>query len=90
MFFLRRWGHRQLLASWFGYWIALLAVIAAPALLQYWRIARTDGHGQVSIEISAGPLEMAAWIFGPPLAIFVLWLVARPKRATVARESRRD
>ena len=78
--FLRRWSHRELLGSWVAYWIGLLAVIAAPAFFEWWRLQRTDGHGSVSVVVDAGAVEMALWIAGPPLIVFVLWLLARPRR----------
>lgn len=80
MFFLRRWGHRQLLGSWVAYWIGLLAVIAAPAVAQWWKLQRTGGHGTISVEVSAGLLEMGLWIAGPPILLALLWLAVRPRR----------
>jgi hypothetical protein len=77
--FLRRWSHRELLGSWVAYWIGLFAVIAAPAFLEWWRLQRTGAHGRVSVVVDAGAVEMALWIAGPPLVVFVLWLLARPR-----------
>ena len=77
--FLRRWSHRELLGSWVAYWIGLLAVIAAPAFLEWWRLQRSDGRGTVSVVVDAGAVEMALWIAGPPLLVFALWLLARPR-----------
>lgn len=87
MFFLRRWGHRQLLGSWVAYWVGLLAVIAAPAVAQWWRLQRTSEHGTVTLEISAGALEMALWIAGPPLLLALLWLAVRPRRGAPAADA---
>jgi hypothetical protein len=35
--------------------------------------------GRVSVVVDAGAVEMALWIAGPPLLVFVLWLLARPR-----------
>lgn len=88
MFFLRRWGHRQLLTSWVVYWVGLLGVIAAPAILEWWRLQRANAHGTVSVDITAGVLEMALWVAGPPLLIALLWLAVRPSRDSAAPQSR--
>ncbi|HEX6059965.1 MAG TPA: hypothetical protein VFZ11_13225 [Gemmatimonadaceae bacterium] len=86
--FLRRWSHRELLGSWVAYWIGLIAVVAAPAFLEWWRLQRTGAHGSVSVTVDAGAVEMALWIAGPPLLVFVLWLLARPR--TRARAAPRE
>ncbi len=87
MFFLRRWGHRQLLTSWLVYWAGLLGVLAGPAFAEWWRLQRADAHGSVSVNVTAGALEMALWLAGPPLVIGLLWLAVRPPRGAAAKEA---
>jgi hypothetical protein len=75
--FLRRWRTRHLVASWIVYWILLLLGAAARPLLEYWRIQRTNGHGNVSFSLDLA--HAAMWIAIPPLVLFVLWMLARDR-----------
>jgi hypothetical protein len=82
--FLRRWSHRELLVSWVGYWLALIAVVAAPAVARWWSLRRSGAHGSVSIIVEADTLETILWITGPPLLTGIAWLLSRPPRAGAA------
>jgi hypothetical protein len=82
--FLRRWSHRELLASWVGYWVVLIAVVAGPAIARWWTLQRSGAHGTVSLSVEAGALETILWITVPPLLLGVAWLLARPRRGDVA------
>ena len=77
---LRQWRARHLFLGWTAYWVALLAAVAWRPLLEYWRITRSPtGHGSVGYTYSGGPLQLALWIAGPPLVLFVLWLATRTR-----------
>jgi hypothetical protein len=79
--FLRRWSHRELLASWIGYWIVLLAVVAWPAIARWWSLQRSGTHGTVMLSVEADTLETILWITGPPLLTGIAWLLSRPPHA---------
>jgi hypothetical protein len=76
---LRGWSHRHLLASWVGYWVALVAVVAAPAIAQWWSLQRRGTRGTVTLSIEADTLETILWITGPPLLLGIAWLLSRPR-----------
>ena len=82
--FLRRWSHRELLASWVGYWLVLVAVVAGPAIARWWSLQRSGGHGTVTLVVDAEWLEMILWITVPPLFLGIAWLLSRPRRGDVA------
>ena len=77
---LRRWGPRELVASWVVYWTILLVVALWPAIMGWWRIQNTTGHGSVSLSLSWEGLRTAWWIAGPPLLMWLVWVRTRPKR----------
>lgn len=80
MLSIRRWRASHLFRVWIAYWILLFGYIAWRPLLEYWRITRSpSGHGSVGYSYSGSMLRAALWIAGPPLALFVLWLVTRTR-----------
>ena len=88
MMSVRRWRARHLFVAWGVYWVGLLAVVATRPLLEYWRISRSpSGHGTVKYSFEGGMLELALWIAGPPLALFLLWLATRERRPVDERVS---
>ncbi|MDQ6770945.1 MAG: hypothetical protein M3Z54_13265 [Gemmatimonadota bacterium] len=54
-FSLQRLRPRQLLASWFAYWIGLVLVMLGPALVASWRMSQQPhGHGSVNAGMQNG------------------------------------
>lgn len=84
----RSWGIGRLFASWIAYWVLLIIVSARRPLLEYWRLRRSSAHGTVSWSFSGGMMELALWVVGPPLLIWIVWLVTR-RRERSALESMR-
>jgi hypothetical protein len=84
----RQWRASHLFRSWAVYWVALLAVAGWRPVVEYWRISHSaTKHGTVNFTYSGGMLPLALWIAGPPLALFVVWLVTRSRTPeTVERE----
>jgi hypothetical protein len=78
--FLRTWRARHVVTSWIVYWILLLLVVAWTPLTEYVRIMTTTKKGEVSVHFSGSPTALALWIAGPPLLIWLAWLVSRPRR----------
>jgi hypothetical protein len=85
MISIRRWRARHLFVAWGLYWVGLLAVVSSRPLLEYWRIARSDGHGTVGYSYEGGMLELALWLAGPPLVLFAIWLATRERRPAEER-----
>ena len=84
----RNWGIGRLFASWLAYWVLLIIVSARRPLLEYWRLRRSGAHGTVSWSFSGGMMELALWVVGPPLLIWIVWLATR-RRERSALESMR-
>ena len=84
---IRTWGWRQLVASWIAYWAVLGAIVAGPAILRWYELQRTGGHGTVSLSYDGSALAAALWVTGPPLALALLWLLTRPPRVGAQRDA---
>jgi hypothetical protein len=48
--------------------------------MEYWRIMTTTKKGEVSLSFSGSLTTAALWIAGPPLLLWLAWLVSRPRR----------
>ena len=70
---------RTLLALWGAYWTGLAIVEAGPVLWEFLRLRATEGHGTVSWSFSGSLTMLSLALFGPPLALWVLWLLV-PER----------
>ena len=78
---------RTLLVLWAAYWAGLVAWEAGPVFLEYVRLQATAGHGTVSWSFSGSLTMLALAIFGPPLALWAIWLLV-PERRDARREAR--
>lgn len=76
----RNWRVRDLIVSWILYWVLLIVVVAWRPILEYVRLQLTHGHGSVSVGYSGSLTQLALWIAGPPLLLWALWLLTRPRR----------
>jgi hypothetical protein len=87
----RRWRAQHLFRSWVAYWCALLAFVAWRPLLEYWKISHSpSGHGTVGYSYSGGPLQLALWIAGPPLLLFIVWVATRSRTPDRMQEPEMD
>jgi hypothetical protein len=77
---LRSWGLGRLVASWFVYWVLLLAVVLAPVARRYYEVQRSDAHGMISFDWSGSGRQMILIVVGPPLLMTLLWIASRPRR----------
>jgi hypothetical protein len=96
MFSLSRWRAKHLLAAWFAYWFALLAVTMSSAFVAALRVMNAPGgHGKIDVSSDGGSLvarisgegvawsgstsltAAALWIAGPPLLLWLGWLLTR-------------
>jgi len=80
---------RHLVASWVVYWAGLLAVVAGRPLWRYWQLQLGSEHGTVGFSYTGSATRLALWIAGPPLLLFLLWLVARSRAAGTAHAGSR-
>jgi hypothetical protein len=55
---LSRWSPGNLMLGWSTYWAALILVVLAPIIPALWRLSRSEGHGNASVSIGDGALEI--------------------------------
>ena len=70
------------------YWAVLLGVVAWRPVLDYWRLQRTDALGQVSLSFDGSFLSLVLWFAGPPLLLFVAWLILRSRKRAAHSDAR--
>jgi hypothetical protein len=85
IFSLSRWRPRHLLASWLGYWAALILVAIGPAIPAIWRVTRPDAHGSISANFGDGVLKLivlesgtVVWEGAVRVLTATLWLGVPP------------
>ena len=69
----REWPPRRILLLSVGWIFVILALLA---LLLFRMVSAAEGGGGVGA-VSVGILESATLLFGPPLLLWLLWLVLR-------------